>query len=117
MDSEKLAHPTAGAVQGLWPLAEGTIIAQLLSSEQPPDTAVAKVASLYHMLLVVLPDWETASAPGQGKGRAGLSSALVSGLAFGCNILQGLWRCAGHAMHRDSKTDVVEVYWACYASL
>lgn len=86
-------------MQGLWPLAEGTIIAQFLISEQPQDSALTKVAGLYHMLLLVLPDREGASGQGQGRNIKGLSSALVSGLAFGCNILQGLWRCAWRAMH------------------
>ena len=89
----------AGEMRELWPLAEGTIITQLLGSEQPQDSAVAKVVSFYHMLLLVVPDWDEAFSQGQGRIKGGLSSALVSGLAFGCNILQGLWRCAWHAMH------------------
>lgn len=91
---------TAVAAQGVWPLAEGTAITQLLDSARLSDStrlsdsAVAEVAIFYHTLLLALPDWASESGQGQGQPKAALANALVSGLAFGCNILQGLWRCA-----------------------
>ncbi|KAL0028291.1 hypothetical protein WJX79_007793 [Trebouxia sp. C0005] len=75
-----------GAKEGLWPLGEGTFIKQLLESCGSSDTAVAAVASFYHLLLEALP--VLAGAGEQGN-------ATVSALAFGCRILQQLWRwCA-----------------------
>ncbi|DBA70054.1 TPA: hypothetical protein ACH3X2_012301 [Trebouxia sp. C0005] len=44
-----------GAKEGLWPLGEGTFIKQLLESCGSSDTAVAAVASFYHLLLEALP--------------------------------------------------------------
>lgn len=74
-----------GATSGLWPLAEGTFITQLLDSCGDSDTAVAAVASFYHLLLEALP----VLAGPKEKG-----SSIVSALAFGCNIMQRLWRSA-----------------------
>jgi len=73
----------AEAREGLWPLSEGTFIKQLLESCGSSDTAVAAVASFYHLLLEALPFLA-------GAGEQGNST--VSALAFGCRILQQLWR-------------------------
>jgi len=73
----------AGAKEGLWPLGEGTFIKQLMESCGSSDTAVAAVASFYHLLLEALPFLA-------GAGEQGNST--VSALAFGCRILQQLWR-------------------------
>ncbi|DBB07131.1 TPA: hypothetical protein ACH3X1_011703 [Trebouxia sp. C0004] len=69
--------------EGLWPLSEGTFIKQLLEGCGSSDTAVAAVASFYHLLLEALP--ALAGAGEQGN-------STVSALAFGCRILQQLWR-------------------------
>ena len=79
----------AEAREGLWPLSEGTFIKQLLDSCGSSDTAVAAVASFYHLLLEALP--VLAGAEKQG-------SSTVSALAFGCRILQQLWRSASLAL-------------------
>lgn len=79
--TDKVQH--AAAQEGLWPLAEGTFITQLLESCGSSDAAVAAVASTYNLLLEALP--VLAGATGQGD-------STVSALAFGCNILKRLWR-------------------------
>lgn len=102
-----MACNCADAVGGLRPLAEGRVITKLLTSARldsasarhtdsttMSDSAVSEVAGLYHVLLLALPQWEKDSSQEQGQIKNGLTCALVSGLAFGCNILQTLWRCA-----------------------
>ena len=64
-------------------MGEGTFIKQLLESCGSSDTAVAAVASFYHLVLEALP--VLAGAGEQGN-------STVSALAFGCRILQQLWR-------------------------
>lgn len=78
-----IASWAAGAIGGLWPLAEGTFITQLLSNGGSSATAVAEVASLYHLLLEGLPQLTGAEQQG---------SSIVNALAFGCRIQQSLWR-------------------------
>lgn len=74
----------AGVLDGFWPLAEGTFITQLLANSGSPATAVAEVASFYHLLLEGLPQW--------GSGAAQQGSSIVNALSFGCSIQQSLWR-------------------------
>ena len=73
-------------------MAEGTFITQLLSGGGSSATAVEAVADLYHLLLEGLPLLTGAMQQG---------SSILSALAFGCNILQQLWRsnCAIPPVH------------------
>lgn len=91
--TDKVHH--AAGQDGLWPLAEGTFIIQLLESCGSSDTAVAAVASTYHLLLEALPI--LAGATGQGD-------STVSALAFGCNILKRLWRSVSVSYMRRTQS-------------
>ncbi|KAK9903317.1 hypothetical protein WJX75_002686 [Coccomyxa subellipsoidea] len=74
-----------GAVAGLWPLAEGTFVTQLLSGLKPDQLPL--LAHLYHLLLASLP----VLAPATGCRADKEEARLVNALAMGSSVLPRLW--------------------------
>ncbi|KAK9815844.1 hypothetical protein WJX72_010650 [[Myrmecia] bisecta] len=84
----------AGAIQGLWPLGEGTFVGQLVDClASAPDAAIPLLAGFYHQLLAALPALTAAA----GVQAAAHTSRFVNALAFGCpGWLPKLWRWLAH---------------------
>ena len=71
---------TSGALQALWPLAEGTLAAQLL--QQLPKEDLPLLCLLYWRLLAALPDLAPACGLTTQKEEARYVNALVRAAAF-----------------------------------
>ncbi|KAK9832830.1 hypothetical protein WJX81_005036 [Elliptochloris bilobata] len=87
--ADSAAANAAGALSALWPLAEGTLLSQLLAAARG-DEALARLVALLHLALEALPELSAAAGlpPAAGAEAAG---RLASTLALGTGLLPRLW--------------------------
>ena len=83
--SHKHTECVAGALAALWPLSEGTLLAQLLAAARSDD-ALGRLAALLHLALEALPELSQAAGLPQAAG----AEVCLDGVTFLTSVVTGM---------------------------